>query len=296
MLYARQMVFFQFLSRLPLSILYGISNVLYFLLLHVIRYRREVILENLRLSFPEKSAAELNQLTRGFYRNLADIIVETIKLPALSPSEIQQHVQFTDLELMQARIQAGQTIIGMTSHQGNWEWLPGPLVLNGVPIDSIYKPLSSPFFEKLMYQIRSSFGAVPTPMNTLPRQMVARKHVPRMIGLMSDQVPDVPEQAYWTDFFHRDSPFYPGAERLARSRNLPVFYLDPVRVRRGYYAVTIKLIAEPPYDNLPLGTIMERYRDLIETTIRTNPSNWLWSHKRWKHWRGKYAKVGAKLE
>jgi KDO2-lipid IV(A) lauroyltransferase len=290
------MLFFRLLSRLPLRILYGISDFLYLLLFYLIRYRRKVVLENLRLSFPEKSPTEIQQIAKGFYRNLADLFVEIIKLPALSTEELQQRVQLKNGELLTDQMKAGQTVIGMTSHQVNWEWIPGALALGGVPVDSVYKPLSDPFFEKLMVQIRSSFGAVPTPMHTLPRQMVARKHIPRMIGLMSDQVPDVPEQAYWTDFLHRDTPFYPGAERLARSRKLPVYYLDAVRVRRGYYEVTITLVAEPPYDLLPPGTIMDRYRDLVEATIRENPSDWLWSHKRWKHWRGKYEKISVKLE
>ncbi|GAB3946268.1 lysophospholipid acyltransferase family protein [Spirosoma harenae] len=290
------MTFFRLLSRLPLRLLYGISDIAYFLLAYIIRYRRQVILENLRLSFPEKSPAEIKVIMRGFYRNLADLFVEIVKLPSLSPAEMLQRVRITNPELLKEYINNGQTVIGMTSHQGNWEWLPGMLVLNGIPIDSIYKPLTNPFFEKLMVEVRSSFGAVPTPMNALPRQMVIRKHVPRMIGLMSDQMPNVPEQAYWTDFLHRDSPFYPGAERLARSRKMPVFYVDSVRLRRGYYEVTIIPIAEPPYTDLPLGAIMDRYRDLIEATIRKNPSDWLWSHKRWKHWRGKYPKIEVKLE
>ncbi|GAB4013190.1 acetyltransferase [Spirosoma migulaei] len=289
------MKLFRLLSRLPLGILYGISDVLAFLLLHIVRYRRTVVLENLRFSFPEKSPSEIRQIMKGFYQDLADLFVEIIKLPALSPDELQKRVRVTNPELVQEKIRAGQTAIGMTSHQGNWEWIPGAFVQKGIPVDSIYKPLTNSFFEKVMYQIRSSFGAVPTPMHTLPRQMAARKHIPRLIGLMSDQVPDVPEQAYWTDFLHRDTPFYPGAERLARSRNLPVFYMEPVRVSRGYYEVSVKLLAEPPYTDLPPGTILERYRDQIETTIRNHPSDWLWSHKRWKHWRGKYAKVGAKL-
>lgn len=290
------MIFFRFLSRLPLSVLYGISDVLSFLLHYVIRYRRQVINENLRLSFPEKSTAEIQQITKGFYRNLADLFVEIIKLPTLSAQEIQQRVRITNPGLIRTVLQTGQPVIGMTAHQGNWEWMPGSFVLNGIPVDSIYKPLTNPFFDRLMQEVRSSFGAVPVAMSALPRQMAARKHVPRMIGFMSDQVPDVPEQAYWTDFLHRDSPFYPGAERLARSRKLPVYYVETVRLRRGYYEVTTRLVAEPPYDELPPGAIMERYRDLIETTIRNNPADWLWSHKRWKHWRGKYAKVGAKLE
>lgn len=290
------MIFFRFLSRLPINILYGISNVVYFLLLYVIRYRRRVIDENLRLSFPEKSTIEIKRITKSFYRNLADIIVEVIKLPSFSPDELHQRVHVTNLDLVLSRIQAGQTIIVMTSHQCNWEWAPAAMVLNGIPVDSVYKPLTNPFFEDLIRQIRSSFGPVPTPMQNLPRQMVARKNVPRLIGLVADQVPDVPEHAYWTNFLYRDTPFYPGGERLARSRKMPVMYIDFARIRQGYYELTFKSIAEPPYDDLPLGTIIERYRDLLEETIRNNPSDWLWSHKRWKHWRDKYSKIETKLE
>lgn len=290
------MTFFRFLSRLPFRILYGISNILSFLLLYVIRYRRQVIEKNLRLSFPEKSTAEIYQITKGFYHNLADLIVETIKLPSLTADDLRRRVDCPNIELVYERVRAGQTLVIMTSHQGNWEWTPAAIALRGMPVDSVYKPLSNPFFEKLMLHIRSSFGPVPTPMHTLPRQMVARKHVPRMIGLVSDQVPDVPEQAFWTHFLHQDTPFYPGSERLARSRKLAVFYAELVRLRRGYYELTFRQIAEPPYDDLPPGAILERYRDLLEKTIQTYPSDWLWSHKRWKHWRGKYPKIEVKLE
>ncbi|QJW90685.1 lysophospholipid acyltransferase family protein [Spirosoma taeanense] len=289
------MIFFRLLSRLPLGFLYGLSDFLHFLLLYVVRYRRRVVFENLRLSFPEKSAHEIQLIAKGFYRNLTDLVVETIKMPALSPDTLRRRVQFTNPELVKDRLRAGQAVIGMASHQSNWEWIPSASVLNEMPTDSIYKPLNSPFFEELMRAVRAHFGAVPVPMHTLPRRMAAQKNVPRIIALVADQVPDVPEQAYWTDFLHRDTPFYPGTERLARSRSLPVFYTELTRVRRGYYEVRFTLIGEPPYTDLPPGTILERYRDQLEETIRKHPSDWLWSHKRWKHWRGKYSKIEVKL-
>ena len=290
------MLFFRLLSRLPLRLLYIISDFLYFLLLYVVRYRRAVVLENLHLSFPEKTTADIQVIAKGFYRNLTDLIVETIKMPALSPDELRQRVRFTNAELVQTRLRAGQTVIGMASHQGNWEWIPSASVLNDMPVDSGYKPLNNAFFEEIMRTIRSSFGAVPTPMTSLPRQLVVRKDVPRIIALVSDQMPGAPEHAYWTDFLHRDTPFYPGTERLARSRRFAVFYLQLVRLRRGYYEATFTLIAEPPYDTLPPGAILERYRDLLEETIRRYPADWLWSHKRWKHQREKYSKIVTKLE
>lgn len=290
------MLFFRLLSHLPLRLLYIISDFLYFLLLYVVRYRRAVVLENLHLSFPEKTTADIQVIAKGFYRNLTDLIVETIKMPALSPDELRQRVRFTNAELVQTRLRAGQTVIGMASHQGNWEWIPSASVLNDMPVDSVYKPLNNAFFEEIMRTIRSSFGAVPTPMTSLPRQLVVRKDVPRIIALVSDQMPGAPEHAYWTDFLHRDTPFYPGTERLARSRRFAVFYLQLVRLRRGYYEATFTLIAEPPYDTLPPGAILERYRDLLEETIRRYPADWLWSHKRWKHQREKYSKIVTKLE
>lgn len=290
------MLFFRLLSRLPLRFLYVVSDFLYYLLLYVVRYRRRVVLENLRLSFPEKTATDIQAIAKGFYRNLTDLIVETIKMPALSPDELRQRVRFTNAELVQTRLQAGQTVVGMASHQGNWEWIPSASVLNDMPVDSVYKPLNNASFEEIMRVVRSSFGAVPTPMSSLPRQLVVRKDVPRIIALVSDQMPGAPEHAYWTDFLHRDTPFYPGTERLARSRKFAVFYLQLVRLRRGYYEATFTLIAEPPYDTVPPGMILERYRDLLEETIRRYPADWLWSHKRWKHQREKYSKIVTKLE
>ncbi|GAA4470791.1 lysophospholipid acyltransferase family protein [Nibrella saemangeumensis] len=273
------------------------ANALYFLLAYLIRYRRGTIRENMKASFPELTDAAINRLTKQFYRNLTDLIVETLKLPGLPASELAQRVTFHNDEPVRAYLAGGQAIIGMASHQCNWEWIPSASVLNGMPVDSVYKPLKSPFFEKLMHLLRSRFGAYPLPMNKIPREMVARRHMPRIVALVADQVPDQPEHGYWMPFLHRDTPFYPGTERLARSFNLPVFFLETVRIRRGYYKATFYSIAEPPYDTLPNGAILERYRDLLEQSIRHHPADWLWSHKRWKHTKETYeGRIQVKLE
>lgn len=289
------MIFLRLLARLPFPVLYGISDVLYVILAYVVRYRQQVILENLRLSFPEKSPEAIQRIANNFYRNLSDILVETIKLSAITPCELKKRFLYTNPELIKEYLSAGQTVICTGSHQCNWEWVPSAAVIIDIPVDSVYKPLTNPDMEKFMQVLRASHGAVPTPMNLLPRQMVARKNIPRVIALVADQVPNVPEQGYWMDFLNRDTPFYPGTERLARSKNLPVFFLELIRTRRGYYEGTFKLIGCPPYTNLPEGAILERYRDQLQASICKHPSDWLWSHKRWKHWRGKYAKIEAKL-
>ena len=66
------------LSKLPLKILYIFSDILYFLMYHVIGYRKNVVYENLKNSFPEKNREELKQIERRFYSNFSDYIVENI--------------------------------------------------------------------------------------------------------------------------------------------------------------------------------------------------------------------------
>jgi KDO2-lipid IV(A) lauroyltransferase len=286
--------FFRFFSRIPIAILYLVSNVLYYLLAYVIRYRRSVIDTNLKRSFPEKSDAERRQIAKKFYRNFADVLVETFKLPGMSSNELQKRVLFTNKELVQNILAQGQAILIMASHQCNWEWAPSAAVVNGMPADAVYKKLANPVSERLVHSIRSSFGAKPVPMKALLREMVTRRKEPRLIALVADQIPDQPEYGYWTSFMNQETPFYPGTERLARSFTLPVYYIEMQRTRRGYYTMTFHPIAEPPYQALPEGEILNRYRDLLENTLRNAPSDWLWSHKRWKHQRDKYIKPQVK--
>ncbi len=282
------MFFFRLLSRLPLFWLHRLADGLYFILAYIVRYRRKVVDQNLMRAFPECSPAERNRLISQFYQNLTDVLVETIKLATMSADEMRRRVRYTNPELVRPFMERGQVVVIMTSHQANWEWLPGSSALNGFPSDSVYKPLSSPFFEQLMQQVRARFGVTLVPMQRLSRSIVLRRNEPRLIGLVADQIPDRPEHAFWTDFLQQDTPFYPGPERLARASNMPVVYVELARVRRGYYEATFTVLGEPPYTDLPENTLLARYRDALEVTIRRHPSDWLWSHKRWKHQREQY--------
>lgn len=280
------MFFFRLLSRLPLFILYRLADFLYFLLYYLIGYRRAVVAANIERSFPGASPKQRLLYQKGFYKNLADLIVETIKLHSFTSAELQQRVRYTNPEVVKQLLETSPVII-TASHQCNWELLPPAALLNGFPADSVYKQLSSPFFEKLMRSIRSTFGANPIPMHQLLRDMVKRRNEKRLIALVADQVPDIPENAYWTSFLHQDTPFYNGTEKLARSLKLPVVFVEMVRVRRGCYEATFFPLAEPPYETLPFGELLERYRDQLERSINAHPAEWLWSHKRWKHTREK---------
>lgn len=277
------MIWFRLLSRLPFPVLYGLSDFLYLLCYYVAGYRRKVIAANLARAFPEKSAAWQKETIRLFYRNLSDIIVETVKLLTIPEAELRKRVQITNPEVLLHHLNRGQSIIVMTSHQGNWEWLLQGCALHlGYDVDAVYKPLKNSFSNQLMLNIRSRFGPVPVPMQQLPRELVRRRPIVRIIAMVADQVP-APETAHWLQFMHQDTPFYTGAAKIARRTGYPVLFTWMRRVKRGYYQVEMAPIAVPPYPADAAEQIICQYASAVENAIRQKPSEWLWSHNRWKH-------------
>lgn len=86
-------------SKLPYSVLYGISNFLSFILIYIVPYRKKVILENLRNSFPEKSDKEINKIWKDFTLHFADVLMETLKFFTVSESEISPRLVLEILKL-----------------------------------------------------------------------------------------------------------------------------------------------------------------------------------------------------
>ncbi len=64
--------FLRAIARLPLGMLYGVSDAIYFVLKNVMHYRKKVIEVNLRACFPEKSEEEIQAIRHEFYHHLSD--------------------------------------------------------------------------------------------------------------------------------------------------------------------------------------------------------------------------------
>lgn len=275
-----------FISILPFWILYGISNTFYVLVYHIIGYRKKVVTENLKRSFPEKSGQEITKISRQFYLHFCDVIFETIKLLTISKAEFKKRCAIDDASAKTFNyfFDRNQTIVGVMGHCGNWEW--GAIahqVYFTRMITGVYHPLSNKNFDTFMLDLRSRFGGDIVPMHNLYKRLITLKQqdISTTIGLIADQTPP-PESAYWTTFLNQDTPVFNGPEKLAKKFNNPVVYLNIVKIKRGYYSLSTTLLTENPKD-LPDGAISELHTRHLEKNIQKQPYTWLWSHRRWKH-------------
>ena len=279
------------LSLLPLGVLYILSDALFHLLYHLLRYRRRIVHKNLVESFPEKSEAEIRQVERGFYHFFCDYIVESLKMMTISPEEMKRRMVFKGIEQFDEVVEAGGSCALYLGHYCNWEWVSSvPLwVTPKAKCGQIYHPIENPEFDRLFLKQRGRMGAVSIPMNDTLREILRYRseHQPVIIGYISDQVPHWRNIHHWCDFLHHDTPVLTGTERIVRKVNHAVFYLEMTRLRRGYYEGEIKLITREP-QSLPEYEITTRYFQMLEASIRRRPEFWLWSHNRWKRGRAEF--------
>jgi Kdo2-lipid IVA lauroyltransferase/acyltransferase len=272
------------LSLLPFPILYALSDFVCFILFHVFGYRKRVVVGNLRKSFPDKSAAEIEQIARSFYSYLCDLFLEMFKTLSISKASMLRHCQMSPeaLTVFRELADEGRSLILVCGHYGNWEWAGNTFsLLCSQRLSVIYHPLSSPAFDRLMYTMRTRFGTGLIEMNSTFKVMVKQKGTVTATAFISDQTP-FPERAYWTEFLNQDTPIFMGPETIARKLNYPIVYTSVQKLKRGYYRIHAERLVDKPAATRD-GEISELHTRRLERDIIAHPEIWLWSHKRWKY-------------
>lgn len=279
------------LSLLPSRVHYFLSDMLYVILYHLVKYRKEVVRKNLTSAFPEKSEEEIHKIEKGFYHFLCDLFAESIQQITISEKHFKKRIIFKNVDQLEQVINEGQSIALYLGHYCNWEWVTTlPLWLtSNTQCCQIYHPLQNKVFDQLFLHIRERFGSLCIPMAETLRRILAfqRANQPFIIGYISDQKPYWTNIHHWLDFLHHDTPVLTGAERIICKMNHAVFYSDIRRVRRGYYEVTFRPITREP-KKMKEFELTNIYYQMLEKSIQEAPEYWLWSHNRWSRTREKF--------
>jgi KDO2-lipid IV(A) lauroyltransferase len=212
---------------LPFRVLYFVSDVFYFFLYRIIGYRRKVVFNNLKNSFPEKSDAELNAICKNFYRYFCDLFLETFKTLTISRLSMLKHCSMDPAaeRLFSEFASAGQSLIIVMGHKGNWEWAGNTFSLCcRHQLYVIYHPLANPWFNKLVIKMRTRFGTKLIVMKDTFRDMVQNRNELNATAFIADQAPS-PEKAWWMSFMNQDTPVFMGTEKIALKMKYPVVYL-----------------------------------------------------------------------
>lgn len=275
--------FLWIISVLPYSLFYAFSDFVFFLVYRVVGYRKEIVLHNLKLVFPEKDMDELLRIRKSFYHHMCDMFLEMVKTMALSKEQVKQRYHITNIDFLQ-KVVEHKSVLVICSHYANWEW---NVSINNY-IDAkgyaVYQKIANPYFDRLIKRIRAKWNTVPITTNDTPKTVLynERNGVRAVYGMVSDQSPQVQRTNYWSEFMGVKVPIYNGVEVLARKLDLAVVFVKVSKVKRGYYQaefIPITVSGKETKEN----EITEQFLRLTEQQIREKPEYYLWTHRRWKH-------------
>ncbi|MDD4603583.1 MAG: lipid A biosynthesis acyltransferase [Bacteroidales bacterium] len=267
---------------LPFRLLYGFSDFLFYIIYGVIRYRRDVVLSNLKRSFPEKSEEEITSIAKKFYHHLCDLLIESLKSFTMKEEELVKRYRFTGIEILSDFFENGRSVICVAGHYGNWEWggeASGSQVKHK-PI-GFYKPLSNKYIDDFVQKIRVKGRTRLASIARTAETFNTNWDEPVLYFMVADQCPSSTRLAFWLDFLNQDTAVLHGPEKYARIHNLPVVFAWPRKLKRGHYSVEFKMLAPDP-SKTKTGEITTRFMNMLEEVIKENPQYYLWSHKRWK--------------
>ena len=272
------------LSLVPMRALYLFSDLLYFLFYYIIGYRKEVVLNNLQLAFPEKKLSELKSIQKKFFRHFTDLFVESIKAFTISKKTSSKRYKYINPELIDKLYDKGRSIAFMGAHQANWEWSISIPLFVKIKCFGAYTTIGNKYFDKTVKDSRMKFGFIGYKTTDTVKAMTENfdNKVQGLYLLLSDQSPQVHKTHYWSEFMGVKVPIHTGAEMLAKKFDMAVVNYTVKKVKRGYFEVTFETITEHPNDFKDYE-VTDKYLAITERNIKDQPEYYLWSHKRFKH-------------
>jgi len=272
------------ISKLPLKVLYIFSDVMFFLNYYLVGYRKKVITQNLRNSFPEKTEEEIRDIKKKFYLNFSDYLVETIKSFSISETESRVRMQHINQEVFHEAKAEGKNVIMLAGHVFNWEWINAlAKIIPQKHCHPVYRKVNSDFWENQMKIVRNKFGNEALEANEVIMNIFRSKNDGDSAYMfVADQTPHVAHVNYGLEFLHQRTPAFIGYDKLATRMDLAFIYCEMKKVKRGYYQVNYHRIY-PESEKFTEHEVVRKFHQLLENTLNKHPDNYLWSHRKWKY-------------
>ncbi len=280
------------LSHTPRFFKYYILKPFIALILIISRYRRKIIVTNLKNSFPNKTSKEINRIARRYYCFLGEVVVDTINLAGAGEKRKDYVVEWSNSTEMNEKFK-GKDWIAMGAHYGSWEYLLlWSRQLQDSKLMGVYHPMKSIVFEHFYRRLRNvSDKLLQVPMkHTILHFLRNRKNgYGTVMGLVADQSPTLRPDSHWFKFLNQPTVFHDGGEAMALKFRLPVYFAYSRRLGPGRYALRFDEIYDGKEEVAP-HEITERYVRRLESMILECPELWMWSHNRWKQTPDKQAR------
>jgi KDO2-lipid IV(A) lauroyltransferase len=193
-----------------------------------------------------------------------------------------KRLRFVNSEQVQSYLDQNRNVIIVGGHFGNWEWVITALgLVFHKNLFGLGMPMTDRFWDQKLTAKRERFGLKVIHSKNHNEYLKNSNNHPFVILMLSDQSPGDSNKSYWMPFLNQITAVQFGTENMANQSDAVVFYYHMNRIQSGKYEVVFEWVTDAPKTE-DYGFITSRHTELLEADIHSNPSQWMWSHKRWK--------------
>jgi len=251
-------------------------------LLYLLGYRKKVILKNLDIAFPEFSKEKKLQICKDVLKYFGRNIVDFARIPIYAKNE--EFLKIAEIvegkEVLDRYKNRGAILI--TGHIGNWEIVNVVLATLGYKVSALAYRQRNREINQIIEDIRTSVGTEVIYHDQPLKKMLVALNRGRFLGFLADQNA-LRHRGVFVDFFGLPAStiFFPA--KLSLKYRVPVIftynYLD---LDTKIYKIFFKEIDINKYGKNDYKNLTQEFTKELENAIRKNPSQYLWTHKRWK--------------
>ena len=272
-----------FAAYIPEILLIPKANFFAFLAFHILRIRRNVTLENLRIAFPEKSEKERTAIAYASYKHFALLILEFMRLIRWTPEQLEKMVEFESSEVLKKIMKEEKGVIINSAHFGNWEIIISYFSEFWMSTTGVQQKQKNPYIDKLMAEHRNRWGMEIVYSQGAVKNGVRALEKKRMLGLLGDQ--DGGAKGIFAPFFGRVASTPPGPAVIRVKSRSPIAFAYAIRFGKFKFRVGVEPLNiddnfELTDENLKI--ITRSYLEILEKYIRQYPEQYFWMHRRWK--------------
>jgi len=252
----------------------------------VLGIRRRVVLENLRLAFPEKTEHERRAIARATYRNLGRLAQEFLLVPRMTQGELERAFTYEGWEGFEAAQARGKGVIACTAHFGNFEMLAAAHNRKGIPITMISRRMGRGRVNDIWRRARARAGVEDLVVSKGETLKQARRALERgrVLGYVIDQNQPL-RRAIFPTFFGVPAATSPTPAVLALRTGAAVVFVVALPLGGGRHHVHMEGPLDVPETGDRRRDVLAFMQDLnhrLERHVRAHPEHWYWLHRRWK--------------
>lgn len=260
-----------------------LARTMSFLWFDILRIRRQVVVSNLGIAFPEMSESECVSMGRAAMTEFCTNIVEYSHLPFLSEKDLSRF-EFRGHEHMDGAKAQGKGVLLLTLHLGNGDLAMGGLALEGYPIQILSKEFKTKWLNDAWFGMREKVGVKFIPPRNSSYAVLKALKRGETVCFVLDQFTGPPIGGR-TKFFGKETGTALGLALMAERSGAPVVPAFTYRLNDGRHVVEFAPVVPFEFKGDKDETLLHMtqvYTDVLERFVRLHPTQWMWLHKRWK--------------